>query len=308
MKTSVREITSTFLKELWVQYLIRVPYARMYADMVSEKGGRVVNDHIAFRTLNTHCGEQPEGIAAFRHIFQCLEYKEVGRYSFPAKKLNAVHFEHADPMFPKIFVSQLEVSELPLWAKQMIDATVNDTPYIISDQAIELLNILGKRKELPAEAANILVFELAGYCRRPWNAPKKEYVLKLNDVSQYAAWVLLHGNSVNHFTAFINYQQVTEWPDLESTCEGLVHAGVPMKDKIEGKRGSFLRQTATQAVKEEVSVVDSNGQPDTMEWTYAYYELAERGLIIEKGQSKMFSGFLGDQATHLFDMTRTRDN
>jgi hypothetical protein len=30
--------------------------------------------------------------------------------------------------------------------------------------------------------------------------------------------------------------------------------------------------------------------------------------VIENGEEKLFSGFLGEQARHLFDMTRTRDN
>ena len=45
-----------------------------------------------------------------------------------------------------------------------------------------------------------------------------------------------------------------------------------------------------------------------MTWTYAYYELAERGYIEENGQKKLFNGFMGEQAMHLFDMTKTRDN
>ena len=43
-------------------------------------------------------------------------------------------------------------------------------------------------------------------------------------------------------------------------------------------------------------------------WTYAYYELAQRDFVEENGQKKLFSGFLSDQAHHLFDMTKTRDN
>ncbi|NQU88467.1 MAG: DUF1338 domain-containing protein [Mariniphaga sp.] len=308
MKTTVKEITSSLLHELWQQYLRRVSYAREYSNLVSAKGGKIVNDHIAFRSLNTHTGEQPEGIRAFKHILECLEYKPVLKYKFQVKKLNAVHFEHPDPMFPKIFVSQLEVSEIPGWAKEIIDKTVVDAPYIISDNAIELLNILKEKKELPSEAADILVYELAGYFRRPWQTPRKEDVLKLNDVSQYAAWVMLHGNSVNHFTALINYQQVKEWPNLATTCEGLRQAGIPLKENIEGEEGSILQQSATLAVKEVVDVLDENGQLDEIEWTYAYYELAERGYVEENGVKKIFSGFLGEQATHLFDMTQTREN
>lgn len=307
MKVSAKQITQKLLDLLWKNYVERVSYAQQYVALVNNKGGMVVNDHIALRTFNTHTGEQPEGIRAIKHILNCLEYKPVGKYDFKKKKLKAVHFEHPDPMFPKIFVSQLEVDLLPNWAQNIIKDTVKDTPYILTDRSIELLAQLNKTGELPRLAGEVLADDLAQYFRRPWGIPQKDDVLKLNDVSQYAAWVLLHGNSVNHFTAFVNYQAVYEWPDLETTCQGLEKAGVPMKDSIEGEKGSKLRQSATQAVKEEVLVNGENGI-EKISWTYAYYELAERGYINENGTKKLFSGFLGEQAAHLFDMTKTREN
>ena len=167
---------------------------------------------------------------------------------------------------------------------------------------------MDKEGSLSENDAEILVKELTGFFVRPWNAPLKATVLKLNDLSQYAAWTLLHGNSVNHFTAFINYQDVKEWPDLPSTCDGLIAAGVPMKDSIEGQKDSILRQSSTQAVKEEAEVINEKGEAETMMWTYAYYELAERGYIEENGKRKLFSGFLGEQASQLFEMTRTKND
>ena len=306
MKFSTKEITALLLEQLWRDYIARVEYAKTYMELVLEKGGKVVNDHIAFRTFNTHTGEQPEGIRAIKHILNYLDYKPVTSYEFKKKKLTAVHFEHPDETFPKIFVSQLEVAQLPHWAQQIIGDTVVDTPYLISDRSLELLTLLKKEGQIPKIAAESLIDDLARYFRRPWQAPRKEEVIKLNDVSQYAAWTLLHGNSVNHFTAFINYQEVPEWPDLETTCKGLENAGVPMKDSIEGVKGSKLQQSATQAVKEDVEVIGEDGL-ETLCWTYAYYELAERGFIEENGTKRMFTGFLGEQATHLFDMTQTRD-
>ena len=307
MKKTAKEITKELLERLWEQYIKRVSYANKYVELVTKKGGKVVNDHIALRTFNTHTGEQPEGVRAIKHILNCLEYKPAMKYHFSKKKLNAVHFEHPDEKFPKIFVSQLEVELLPDWAQEIINKTVKDTPYILSDNSIELLLKVKEEGELPTEAAELLVADLVQYFRRPWGIPQKEDVLKLNDVSQYAAWVLIHGNSVNHFTAYINYQDVAEWPDLESTCKGLEAAGVPMKEHIEGKKESKLQQSATLAVKEEVQVKGEYGVEKII-WTYAYYELAQRDFVEDNGSKKLFSGFLGEQAAHLFDMTRTRDN
>lgn len=308
MKATEKEITQMLLDRLWDRYLKRVPYAKKYVELVIEKGGRIVNDHIAFRTLNTHTGEQPGGITAISHIFRALGYRKADSYKFHKLKLTASHFEHSDPMYPKIFVSQLELSEFPEWVQNLVRELVTDTPYLISDQGIELLNLLKIQESLPIEAAEVLIGELVNYFSRAWGSPKKETILKVNDISQYCAWTLLHGNSVNHFTAFINYHGVEEWPDLEATCNGLLMAGIPLKNEIEGEKGGKLRQSATQAVKEEMEVIDEEGNIEYLQWTYAYYELAERGYIEENGEKKMFNGFLGDQAVHLFDMTRTRDN
>jgi len=307
MKRTTKEITGLLIDRLWNLYIERVQYAKQYVDLVAQKGGKVVIDHIAFRTFNAHTGEQPEGIRAIRHILNFLEYKQVSKYSFPKKKLKATHFEHPDDSFPKIFVSQLEVNELPEWTQKMINASVNSTLYLLSDKSLELLRILEGNGTLPVEAADYLVNDLVNYFRRPWNIPLKDDVLKINDVSQYGAWVLLHGNSVNHFAVLINYQDVKEWPDLETTSIALAAEGVPMKDNIEGEKGSKLQQTTTLAVKEEVKVKGETGI-EKIKWTYAYFELTQRNYIEDGESKKLFSGFLGEQANHLFDMTQTHDN
>ena len=73
------------LDALWQQYIQRVPYAKTYAEMVESKGGKVVNDHIAFRTFNTVTGKQPHGIGAIWHILDALKYKPVSNYTFTEK-------------------------------------------------------------------------------------------------------------------------------------------------------------------------------------------------------------------------------
>ncbi|MGQ8337333.1 DUF1338 domain-containing protein [Sunxiuqinia sp. A32] len=303
MKSNRNEILTALLDALWKKYLKRVSYAKTYVGLVKEKGGKVVNDHIAFRTFNTNTGEQPSGIEAIRHIFLALGYQPAGHYTFRQKKLNAIHFQHPNPLFPKIFISQLEVAELPGWAQKLIDEQVENSPYLLTSQAEKEIRKLTVDGELEKSEAEHLLDELPGYFTRPWGIPKQRSIEKLNEVSQYAAWTLLHGNSVNHFTAFINFQEVKEWPDLQTTCEALAEAGVPMKETIEGQKGSKLQQSSTQAVSEMVEVTTVDGSIGKIPWTYAYYELAERGLVESNGKQIMFSGFLGEQATHLFDMT-----
>lgn len=308
MKTTSIKLMRGLVENLWQHYLRRVPYARTYSDMVTARGGKVVHDHIAFRTFNTNTGEQPSGIRAFGHLLEILNYRKAGKYKFPKMMATAAHYEHPDPLLPKIFVSQLEVAELPEWAQHIIRDSVAEAPYLLSDEAIELMNILGDNGSITNEAGEILIEEITGYFRRPWKLPMREDLLKINDISQYAAWTLLHGNSVNHFAAFINLQNVAGWPDIETTCRAMAAAGIPMKEKIEGEIGSILRQSATQAVKEIISFRGENGEIEDMPWTYAYYEFTERGYVISDEGEKLFTGFIADQATHFFRMTETREN
>ena len=142
----------------------------------------------------------------------------------------------------------------------------------------------------------------------PWSPPSQNSVPELNDASQYAAWVAVHGFNVNHFTSLINSHGVESLNSIDKTVEALRRVGVPMKVNVEGEIGSRLRQTATEAVVIDVKVASAEGET-SMPWTYAYFELAERGQITdaESGKTVRFEGFLGPQATHLFDMTRVKD-
>ncbi len=300
---SAEHVLNALLERLWAIYTQRVEYARRYVELVQSKGGRVVNDHIAFRTFNTRTGSQPAGIAAIERVFLPLGYKAVGSYTFQQTHLHARHYEHANPLAPKIFISQLEVDDLPSDGASQLREAVGGARDRLAGGPLELLRAASTLRE--AEASSLVDHLVDFFTALPWPAPRASLVREINTVSQYAAWTLLHGNNVNHFTAYINEQNVAEWPDIEATIAGLRQAGVPLKNEIEGERGSKLRQTATQAVDVDCPVVDEHGGPTTLRWAYAYYELAERGDVTdEAGARRRFQGFLGPQAAQLFEMTR----
>lgn len=55
---------------LWSRYRSRVKYVQTYEQVIRKAGAKLVNDHIAFRTLAT---QQPlAGIAALSRIFEAL--------------------------------------------------------------------------------------------------------------------------------------------------------------------------------------------------------------------------------------------
>ena len=111
----------------------------------------------------------------------------------------------------------------------------------------------------------------------------------LDRESQFGAWVLLNGYGVNHFTAAVS--------DIDRTVALMKGAGIAMKDEIEGAPGGKLRQSATLAA---VATMKARQGRKTIRfpWTYAYFELAQR--------RDGFQGFLGPQASGLFEMTKLR--
>jgi hypothetical protein len=299
-------VLDKLLAILWDQYKKRVSYAAQYQQMVEQRGGKVQNDHIAFRTFNTETGAQPAGVEAIARIFTALGYVQKDNYLFKDKKLTAWHYEHAtNPANPKLFISQLEVDQLSLATADLINKTVAHALDLVTTAEKESLSQLAAGKTLDGIKAEALAKSLAAFFTRPWSPPQRQVIEAVDKESQYAAWTLLHGNAVNHFTAYINEQHVSEWPDIETTVDALRKAGVPMKAEFEGERGTKLRQSSTKAAEDECDIIEADGSPGKMRWTYAYYELAERGNVPgPDGKPTRFHGFLGAQATNLFEMTK----
>jgi hypothetical protein len=301
--TSAKErFLAELFDTLWDRYRQRVSYVQSYEKMIRAAGATFFNDHIAFRTFAT---QQPlAGIASLSRIFEALGYRAAGSYHFDDKQLSAIHFQHANMQLPKLFISELKVWELPPEAQSIIAKTLRSHRPAIDLDSLAALASLDKDK---SPAAELLPRVAAQFHDLPWLLPAKEDVEKLNRVSQYAAWVLVHGYNVNHFTSLINSHGVPALDDIEKTIHALRNAGVPMKKEVEGERGSKLRQTATEAVTIDVDVHD-RGLPTKMPWTYAYFELAQRDTVVDPatGKSVRFEGFLGPQATNLFEMTRVK--
>jgi hypothetical protein len=319
------QIVRLLWDKLWQDYRARVSYAETYQQMIAQAGGTVANDHIAFRSLrlviDTPSGKKNLGIEYLAGIAEALGYSAAGEYFFSEQKLYARHYQHPDRErfdLPKLFISELIVDELPEAIASLIYQTVScaqilDVEALLNklvgnahptDEFTVLNKLVGN-----AHPTNEMVEKLQGVFTRPWLPPKQSVVEAVNKVTQYGAWVLLHGYSVNHFTGYINRQNTSQYPDIESTASGLASLGVPMKAEIEGSREIGLLQTATHAVTEMVSVLDDfSGEEIRIPWTYAYYEIAERCLIeVAPGKQQLFEAFLGQNAQHLFEMTRKAD-
>jgi Domain of unknown function (DUF1338) len=302
VSTPREKFAAELFDALWQTYRKRVSYVAKYEQVIHAAKATFVNDHIAFRTFAV---QQPlTGIASISRVFEALGYRAAGSYHFEDKQLSAIHFQHPNPQFPKLFISELKVWELPPEARVIIHRSVRSHRPNVSEEVLATLHNLDRDPSAGQELLPEVVGQFHGL---PWLLPRREDVAALNSVSQYAAWVLVHGYNVNHFTSLINSHGVSALDDIEKTIAALQQAGVPMKADIEGERGSKLRQTATEAVKIDVDVLDQ-GIPAKMPWSYAYFELAQRDAVVdpESGKRVRFEGFLGPQATNLFEMTRLK--
>lgn len=291
-------LSAELLDGLWAGYRDRVPYVRTYERLVSEAGGTFRNDHVAFRTFALD--EPPDGIFSVARPFEALGWLAEGCYRFPDKKLSAVHLRHPDPHLPKIFVSELRVWELSPRARRIVlRSTRVRRPGLSEDDLAGLASSATRPLHLRRR--------LLEHFDRPWAPPEEAAVRALDAESQYGAWTLLFGRRVNHFTASVDSQDAPSLKGIEATVRALRAAGVPMKAEIEGAPGSKLRQSATEAAT-LAAESRKRGRESVLEWPYAYFELAERGRAKdpETGRLTRFEGFLGGQASQLFEMTRRR--
>jgi hypothetical protein len=302
--------------KLWEDYSRRVPYARTYQQAIEAAGGTLANDHIAFRSLrltaDTPEGKINLGIPYIGRIVEALGYKVAGEYEFPEQQLYALHYQHPEQDefdLPKLFISELLVDALPgKIARAIVQSTrcanaqtVASGQFFNAQALTEDITTASTENELERIATKLQKIFI-----RPWEPPQKLVVEAVNQVTQYGAWVLLHGYAVNHFTGYVNRQQTPRYPDIASTARALSELGIPMKAEIEGSVSTGLQQTATQAAIENVLVRDdSSGELVEIPWTYAYYEIAERHPIeVAPGAIGLFQGFLSSQAKNLFEMTR----
>ncbi|MEH1785658.1 MAG: DUF1338 domain-containing protein [Nostoc sp.] len=299
------EIALDLWKLLWQEYSARVNHARTYQQMITAAGGTIANDHIAFRSLrllvDTPQGQVNLGIDYLGELAEALGYVVAGEYTFAQTHLYARHYRHPQQEefnLPKLFISELIVDELPTNIAKLISKTVSSIPKELTSPLILLQQKDGNVETIAKQLQQVFT--------RPWLPPQRSVVEEVNQVTQYGAWVLLHGYAVNHFTGYVNGQNTSKYPDIDTTTNALVNLGVPMKAEIEGNITCGLRQTATQAVTEMVTVLDDNSSAEIqIPWTYAYYEIAQRYLVeVESGKQVLFDAFLGNNAQQLFEMTR----
>ncbi len=258
MKFDKNNSLEKILYALFDSYQKRVPDVSIITRAMIEKGlivdeKDIVNDHIAFRTL----GVPNLGIASLEKIFLYHGYIKRDYYYFEQKKLNAYWYSPPSEKYPRIFISELIVDDLPKDKQQIIKKY---TSSITSDPVNSLeLN----------DAVKVGDF-LNGSL---WALPTIEDYNDLASVSEYAAWVIYNRYYLNHYTISVH-----ELPDgyntLESFNDFLESIGIRLNTsggKIKVSNDGLLKQSSTVAKMTEATF--SNGNQSI---AGSYVEFAER--------------------------------
>ncbi len=258
-----------FFAALWVDYVAIAPSAGTIHQMFRDRGERVLNDHVAFRTFS---GPQV-GIEALEPHLLKLGYSRHEPYRFEAKRLDAWSYLPPDPKYPRVFLSELKRDEFSGPARDIIDRLADS----ISEDA----------------AGSSAVF----HAGRLWPAVTLAEYETLAAESEYAAWLASLGMHANHFTISVNELQDT--PTIESALNLVESSGHPISDaggRVKGSAEVLLAQGSTRADRMTVEFADGSLEVPT-----CYTEFA---LRFSDGAGHLYQGFVPASADHIFESTK----
>ena len=172
------------LDALMSPYVERVPQVKTVVKHINERKDNLLNDHIAFRSLN---------IISMLKIFchynyeVCFDTYSNRPLNFKKKKLTAVWLKHPNLDMPRIFVSQYRLKE----GSQALQDCVKK---VLSQWQDPIENINLDKPD-----------EVVAYLQQgAWKKPSfKDYQL-IQKESEYLAWVLYNQYFLNHFTLTVH--------------------------------------------------------------------------------------------------------
>ncbi|KAG2491926.1 hypothetical protein HYH03_009661 [Edaphochlamys debaryana] len=179
--------TLPLLHQVLDLYAQRTPRLGAVVDKVTRPGwpgvGTLGHDHFAFRTF----GVPGLGISSLERVLVPLGYARVDDdppLAFPNKRLVATWFTPADPaaraVLPRIFVSEIQVEKLSPPAQAAIR------------------EVTAWAAAASPEAVLVQVMSSLATGSAPWPRPSLDAYEALLAESEYAAWVMVHGYSLNH--------------------------------------------------------------------------------------------------------------
>lgn len=245
----------------------------------------IVNDHIAFRTL----GVPNLGITSFEKLFLHYGYVKKDYYYFKEKKLNAYWYAPPSPKYPRIFISELRVDDLPEKAKTILNKYTKD---ILQD---------------PVDSIDLNNVESVGnfFYKPLWDLPTITDYQELQKISEYAAWVLYNRYYLNHYTISV-HDLKQPYNSLESFNKFLTSIGITLNTAggvIKTSADGLLKQTSS--VAKMIDAIFKDGEH--LEISGSYVEFAERlpypKSTNENEPTRRRDGFESANADKIFEST-----
>ena len=255
-------ILNEVLDGLMSRYKARVPdveevIAAMIQEGVINNAGEIENDHIAFRTICV----PSLGMQSLEKIFLYYGYERKDFFHFENKKLNAYWYAPPAPQYPRIFLSELRVTDLSKQAQKIITSYTSE----VKADPVDSLDLYNG-----AAVTDFLHSAL-------WRKPLLQDYLALAKESEYAAWVIYNRYYLNHFTVSVHnlkegYNTIPVFNEfLERNRFVLNDAGGKYKTSPDG----LLLQSST--VAKMIDAEFSNGEHHVISGSYV--EFAERKIF-----------------------------
>lgn len=262
----------TIFSRLWSDYITRTPAVKKIVELFRQEGETIINDHIAFRTL-----DYPAiNLDVVARPFVQNGYVPMGDYTFPEKQLFARHYEiPGNQDAPRVFISQLLLSKFSSYLQNSLTTVLESVPPEMFDSA----NLIFRGS----------LFNPISY--KVYNTLREE--------SEYAAWFYVFGFRANHFTVSVN--ALKKYNTLRKVNHFLKKNGFVLNSsggEIKGSEADLLQQSSTLADIIPVEFAEGiYGIPS------CYYEFAQR---FPKPDGQLFSGFIAQSADKIFESTHNR--
>jgi hypothetical protein len=254
---------------LWREYAAQNPSARKIKALFTAGGEEVLNDHLAFRTIN----DKRVNIDVLASIFMDNGYEPKGEYRFKQKHLFAKHYEHrSEASAPKVFISELLMDELSVSLRQTMLAWLDSVYTQISS------------------SGNII------FAGNPGFVPSFKVYNTLRQESEYAAWLYVYGFRANHFT--VSVDSMKKYNSINKVNDYLKAEGFLLNSiggEIKGTPQDLLEQSSTLADIIPVKFIEGNHEIPA-----CYYEFAKR---YPDANGKIYTGFLEKSADKIFEST-----
>lgn len=254
---------------LWMDYITQNPSALNIYNLFIDEGEKVVNDHIAFRTLDF----PGINIDVLAKPFIERGYSPMGEYVFSDKHLIAKHYElPGDSLQPRVFISQLILSDCSPFIQKTFREAFEKTD----------------RNKLSTDE---LIFSGTLFSALSYDV----YNL-LREESEYAAWYYVFGFRANHFTVSIN--SLKKYNNILKVNELLKKNGFSLNSsggEIKGTTSDLLQQSSTMADVVTIKFIEGS-----YEIPSCYYEFAQR---YPDSNGNLYSGFIAKSADKIFEST-----